>query len=86
MDSRFDTVDRRFEAIDRRFEAIDRGFETMELRADNPCDLSGIHVSHSYLYIYTWLSDHDSLVVPLFLNGNPRDHPSRPRTGLSQIS
>ena len=58
----------------------------MDLRADNPCDLSGIHVSHSYLYIYTWLSDHDSLVVPLFLNGNPRDHPSRPRTGLSQIS
>ena len=55
-------------------------------RTDNPCDLSGIHVSHSYLYIYTWLSDHDSLVVPLFLNGNPRDHPSRPRTGLSQIS
>ena len=45
MDSRFDTVDRRFEAIDRRFEAIDRGFETMELRADNPCDLLGYSVS-----------------------------------------
>ena len=73
-------------AVRQRIRSVLEWAIAMDLRSDNPCDLSGIHVSHSYLYIYTWLSDHDSLVVPLFLNGNPRDHPSRPRTGLSQIS
>ena len=64
-------------AVRQRIRAVLEWAIAMELRADNPCVLGGIHVSHSYLYIYICLSDHDSLVVPLFLNGNLRDPGSR---------